>query len=874
MEYRRVMVLLIVMSVFITEGSSTSECGPGNQCKCSPLTDHKRYRMDCSGATASLRDICRTVGKDDKVVEIYIHSKKIKFIGNSDLVGCEQIERLDMEGCRIVNISDIAFKGMTKLVSLDLSGNTLTDLYTGQEPLFLQPLKGLRVFRLRILRELEENMTMSYPMIPDLQRLEVLHLDGLPDIDFPPRYNSLLNLTTLTLTGIPKLFCDLNVLTNKTFENLMTLENLDISQCKITNIEAGTFKVLPKLKRLDLSVNRQLGFEPLNNVSYGLQFTKIDFLNYSKNQNTFGLGHILTKQDVCYIRNTTLREVALDQLKLELFETNVAILMPDTLEILHVSDNQFTFGLYLLQMACVKNLTVIKADLQNLSHRPSNYVKESHKSESYCRKIPETSCPYLDETYLYETSKAIPNCAYFNETPKTLPPAPLPSNLKVISFSGSKLDYEIGNVPIYPFDNKIEYLDFSGNIAYSLEGPLGPAMSLKYLNMSRNYCFHIGPDFFRYMTNLEELNAQKNILGRFFENSSSAEVFKPLNKLKVVNFSHNQIKEISSNIFSHLPSLEALDLSYNSIDKWTPDTSHLRNLSHLNLGFNSMESLPDSIINQLTELYIQGRENFSIDLSNNPIRYVCRNKRFLTWMAEYKSSFIGFYHYTFLDENENLMTATEFEAAVQNIDKHCRSYTVLIVTTTVGITLFLSFIVSGMVYKNRWKLRYFLYKNRKQLSGYGSYDPLPEFEYDAFISYSNENSNFRDEIIQALEVGNDTDTKLRLCIHERDFKPGQPIPDNIIGAIQSSRKVIIALSKDYLDSKWCLYEFHMSRMESIYSRTGKSIVIVVMLEDVPINSKMPLELATWIRKDSYIEYTKDEHGQTVFWGRLREAIFQ
>ena len=68
-------------------------------------------------------------------------------------------------------------------------------------------------------------------------------------------------------------------------------------------------------------------------------------------------------------------------------------------------------------------------------------------------------------------------------------------------------------------------------------------------------------------------------------------------------------------------------------------------------------------------------------------------------MVKHKSSFIDFYHYTFLDENENLMTANEFEAAVQNIDKHCRSYTFLIVITRVGISLLLALVVCGIVYK-------------------------------------------------------------------------------------------------------------------------------------------------------------------------------
>ena len=879
--------LPVMLLVLVTVGTSnfsaysyrkSSECGPAGMCKCMPLTDSKtvskRYRMDCSGTKASLRDICKSVRQNDTVVELNIHSANASFIAYSDLKSCKLIERLNMQACRIANISNNAFTGMTKLTSLDLSQNKLTYIYNGQMPRFLQPLSVLKSFKLRTLSEQDENRTLSYPIIPDLDKLEELHLDGLSHTDFPPEYKTLTSLKTLTLTGIPKLFCHLNILTNQTFKNVMNVQNLDISQCKIAGVEAGTFQVLKHLKRLDLSLNRQLGFEMLNNVSYGLQFTEIDFLNYSSNENTFGLGNILTKQDICYLRNTSLRELALDQLKLEVIETNVPILMPDTLEIIHVNENRFSFGLFLLQVPCMKNLKVLDAKYQELSHRPSLYVKDVHKNASYCRKIPETSCPYLDESYLYEMSTKIQNCLYFNTTPKRLPLLMMPVSLKKVLLVDSARKYKIDHIPVLPFDNMLEYLDVSGNTVYSLVGPVGPLNSLKYLNISRNYCFNIGTSFFEYTTNLEELDAQRNVLGNFFANSSSAETFKPLKKLKTIIFSHNQIKEISSSIFSYLVSLEVLDLSYNSIDRWTLDTTQLRNLSHLYLGSNSLESLPVSLTDQLTQLSAEKRRKFTIDLSSNPIKYVCRNQQFLTWMAKHKSSFIGFYHYTFLDENENPMTANEFETAVQTIDKHCRSYTVLIVITSVGISLFLSVVACGMVYRNRWKLRYLIYINKRRLGGYSSYEPLKQFKYDAFLSYSDENSEFRDEVLQALEDNDGTQTKLKLCVQERDFTPGQPITNNIIDAIQSSNKVIIALSKAYLKSKWCRYEFHMSRMESIYSRTGESILIIVMLEHMPLNSYMPLELAKWIRHESYLEYTQDEQGQAVFWGKLREAILE
>ena len=96
-----------------------------------------------------------------------------------------------MEGCRKVNVSNMAFTGMTKLTSLDLSGNKLKDIYNAQRLNFLQSLGVLKSFRLRILGKHDENRTLLYPFIPHLDKLELLNLDGLPDVDFPPQYNAL-----------------------------------------------------------------------------------------------------------------------------------------------------------------------------------------------------------------------------------------------------------------------------------------------------------------------------------------------------------------------------------------------------------------------------------------------------------------------------------------------------------------------------------------------------------------------------------------------------------------------------------------------------------------------------------------------------------
>jgi hypothetical protein len=47
---------------------------------------------------------------------------------------------------------------------------------------------------------------------------------------------------------------------------------------------------------------------------------------------------------------------------------------------------------------------------------------------------------------------------------------------------------------------------------------------------------------------------------------------------------------------------------------------------------------------------------------------------------------------------------------------------------------------------------------------------------------------------------------LRLCIHERDFIPGEQIVDNIARYVERSKKVMMVFSKNFVRSEWCQFE--------------------------------------------------------------------
>ena len=154
--------------------------------------------------------------------------------------------------------------------------------------------------------------------------------------------------------------------------------------------------------------------------------------------------------------------------------------------------------------------------------------------------------------------------------------------------------------------------------------------------------------------------------------------------------------------------------------------------------------------------------------------------------------------------------------------------------------VFLAVVIGGDIYQYRWKLRYMLYMAKGRYNGYMAIpdnEPQLNYRYDAFISYSAEDIRFiLDFIIPKLENNN-----FDLCIHQRDFMPGNAIADNIMDAIMKSKTTVVILTEAYLRSKWCVYEFNMARMESLYTRNNESSLVFVMLENVP-TKHMPLEM--------------------------------
>ena len=78
----------------------------------------------------------------------------------------------------------------------------------------------------------------------------------------------------------------------------------------------------------------------------------------------------------------------------------------------------------------------------------------------------------------------------------------------------------------------------------------------------------------------------------------------------------------------------------------------------------------------------------------------------------------------------------------------------------------------------------------------------PDFQYDTFISYSSKDLPWvRDVLLRRIE-----DNGLKVCIDYRDFIPGFQSVKNMERAVLTSRKTLLVITPNYLESSWTALE--------------------------------------------------------------------
>ncbi|XP_072949793.1 protein toll-like, partial [Epargyreus clarus] len=133
--------------------------------------------------------------------------------------------------------------------------------------------------------------------------------------------------------------------------------------------------------------------------------------------------------------------------------------------------------------------------------------------------------------------------------------------------------------------------------------------------------------------------------------------------------------------------------------------------------------------------------------------------------------------------------------------------------------------------------------------------------YDVFVSYSHHDEEFVNKLVERLESG---PRPRRLCLHYRDWMPGEWIPTQICESVRRSRRTLVVLSAHFLRSTWARAEFREAHAAAL--RDARPRLVVLLLEPPP-PALLDHELRSFLNHNTYLRW-----GDPWFWDKLLHAL--
>jgi toll-like receptor 2 len=311
---------------------------------------------------------------------------------------------------------------------------------------------------------------------------------------------------------------------------------------------------------------------------------------------------------------------------------------------------------------------------------------------------------------------------------------------------------------------RLSYLDLSGNVELkSLSSDTFLKLTVTAsLNLSSN------PQLdFRRAINFTKITW----LDLSFCNLSSLPPIGPLSKIHNIDLSNNEIVEFTGQEYYGFEHLE---------------------LNNLNLSHNKIALFSINKMNQLLPSLK------SLDIGDNP--FDCQSCA----LPEFK---------LFLTENTHLIQnlgsnnslkcvypVADKGKEIYEVDYVCHPLWLTIGSLITALGLIVIILMITFCYIYRFEITYakemWLIKRRNERK---SVRRAAQCEFDGFVSYcAADRSWVMDILLPNLESVKDC---YSLCLHERDFRLGSFIMDNIVESIEKSRRVLFVLSNSFLQSE-------------------------------------------------------------------------
>ncbi|CAC5395975.1 unnamed protein product [Mytilus coruscus] len=778
-----------------------------------------------------------------------LSSNYIALLHNETFMRLTKLRTLIIHSSRLTYIDVNALKGLEKLQTLDLSSNFLD---VGSLP--------IGVFNSTpnlLYLQLSDNTFYNSGDYPDqtlsvLSNLRSLSINGIRNGRFGEGFKYLKYLRMLRFDP-----CLITHLTNETFvvfDNL-PIEDIDIS-CAIRKVEYGTLTPFKSLNVLKISHNSLIRLSDLIPILIPFKDRNVSEIDLSYNYRAHTGSDILTPKHFTILGQICVKSLILAKNQISIIRSGSfsAIKYKNCLEHLDIARNNIYgdigTGLEFFQLTGLKTIDVSQQDPLS----PRNVGLFSSNVKSWIFPAQNMTKVFKRENTIF-TFPLPPNLEEVYAERLVMPPSPLVN-----------INFTLGR--------KLRVLDFNWTPFSSCTKLIHGIDNLEILKISGFNCSLIDLSFFQSFKKLKILESRSANLGRGLLEDKDGKILKGLSELQQIDFSANQFKYLNPLMFrSQYKSLLKLILSNNILTEINLNFSKFSKLNYIDLSGNRIRYLESGTTKELDKLNIKSSDDLELLLQGNIFECNCDSLHFIEWLHFTNVTLDNGGNYSCRYFDGSYITTKFAFNNLHALKTKCVSKVWLIFSVIFSVLLIMMIIASGVAYKYRITLQYWYLTIRRKYRHYSKLDgESKEYRYSAFVAYHHADYKW---VCGPLSSFLEKEKEQSLCLHHRDFLPGNLIADNIVEAVSQSRKIILVISETFLKSSWCEFELDMARMQMF--QKSRDMLIVVLIQNIPAKSMPKSLLRIWNKVTCLEAYDSEllignDNFEHLFWKRLYEAV--